>query len=252
VVEDACQAHLGQWRDRKVGTLGDTGCFSFQASKNLNAGEGGAILTNDDDLAARCYAFHNNCRAPQTASYSFSYLGARGSNLRMTEFQGALLLAQMTRLEEQAKIRKENGDYLATLLRDIPGILPAKMYDGATQNAYHLFMFRYQAEHFAGLSRKKFMAALDAEDVACCAGYTPLNREPFIQEALRSRGYRKIYGEKLLADWAERNQCPENDRLCPEAVWLTQHKLLAPRSAMDQIAEAIRKIQAHAGELARA
>ena len=62
VVEDACQAHLAEWRGRKVGTLGTTGCFSFQATKNLNSGEGGAVLTNDERLASKCYAAHNNSR----------------------------------------------------------------------------------------------------------------------------------------------------------------------------------------------
>jgi len=62
VLEDACQAHLGEWRGKKLGTLGAAGCFSFQASKNLNSGEGGAILTSDDALYDRCWAFHDNCR----------------------------------------------------------------------------------------------------------------------------------------------------------------------------------------------
>ena len=73
MVEDTCQAHLAEWKGRKVGTYGATGCFSFQASKNLNSGEGGAILTNDDELIEKCFAFHNNGRGRRTASYDFSY-----------------------------------------------------------------------------------------------------------------------------------------------------------------------------------
>ena len=99
VIEDACQAHLAEWKGRKVGTWGTTGCFSFQVTKNLCSGEGGAILTADLELAQKCYAFHNNCRARQITGYNFTYLGARSQNLRMTEFQGALLQAQMTRVE---------------------------------------------------------------------------------------------------------------------------------------------------------
>src|SRR5436190_10351898 len=98
VLEDACQAYLAEWRGRKVGTFGAAGCFSFQASKNLNCGEGGAVLTNDDEIAENCFSFQNNCRARKTASYKFTYRGTRGANLRLTEFQGALLLAQMKRL----------------------------------------------------------------------------------------------------------------------------------------------------------
>ena len=68
-------------------------------------------------------------------------------------------------------------------------------------------------------------------------------------ETLKGRGYQRIYGKAELDRLVERNQCPENERLCNEAVWLTQTMLLGPRSDMDQIAEAIRKIQRHAGEL---
>ena len=146
VLEDACQAHLGEWRGRKLGTLGAAGCFSFQASKNLNCGEGGAILTSDDDLAERCWAFHDNARARR--GRPAPPLGGRGANLRLTEFQAGLLLAQMTRLEEQSKAREENARYLTQQLREIPGILPARMHEGCTRNAYHLYMLRYQTGAF--------------------------------------------------------------------------------------------------------
>ena len=144
VVEDACQAHLAEWRGRKVGTYGTAGCFSFQASKNLNAGEGGAILTSDDALLERCYRFHNNSRGRRNTGNDFSYHNT-GANLRMTEFQAALLVAQMTRLEAQARTRDENAAHLTSLLKAIPGIAPARMYEGCTRNAYHLYMFRYDA-----------------------------------------------------------------------------------------------------------
>ncbi len=248
VIEDACQAHLAEWRGRKVGTLGTTGCFSFQASKNLNSGEGGAVLTNDDELIERCYAFHNNGRGRRIDSYNFTY-AAHGANLRMTEFQGALLAAQMSRLDEQSKIRERNAGYLTNLLKEIPGIEPARQYEGCTRNAFHLYMFRYRPEAFAGLERAQFIKALQAEGIPCSRGYRPLNKEPFLNNALRSRAYRRIYPEKLLDEWQERNQCPVNDRLCEEAVWLTQPMLLGPRTDMDQIAEAVRKIQRSAADL---
>jgi perosamine synthetase len=252
VLEDACQAHLGEWRGRKLGTLGAAGCFSFQASKNLNCGEGGAILTSDDDLAGRCWAFHDNARARRDAGYGTPAPGGRGANLRLTEFQAGLLLAQMTRLEAQSKVRNDNARYLTQQLLEIPGILPARMHEGCTRNAWHLYMFRYEAERFAGLPRARFLEALAAEGVPCSAGYTPLNRQPFVQATLRSRAYQRLYPKEVLAGWEERNRCPANDRLCEEAVWLTQTMLLGPRQDMDDIAAALRKIQASAAELARA
>jgi len=251
MIEDACQAHLGEWKGRKLGTYGQAGCFSFQASKNLNSGEGGAILSNDEDLRERCYAFHNNGSGLRNIGTSFSY-NSSGANLRMTEFQGAMLLAQMTRIEAQAKTRTENARYLTSLLKEIPGIAPARMYDGCTRNAYHLYMFRYDTARFANLPRPAFLKALAAEGIPAAGGYTPLNTQPFLKNALASRGYQRLFPEKVLAEWRERTRCPVNDRLCEEAVWFTQPMLLAPRSAMDQIAEAVRKIQTHAAELVKA
>ena len=173
VLEDACQAHLAEWRHRKVSTLGALGCFSFQASKNLNSGEGGAILTNDSDLYRVCQSFHNNGRG-DTGS-GFGYV-RNGANLRMTEFQAALLLEQLKRVEQQSHAREQNAAYLTKQLAEVPGIRPARMYDGATRNAYHLYMFRYDTTQFANLPRAQFLKALHAEGVPGSGGYTPLNK----------------------------------------------------------------------------
>jgi len=249
VIEDACQAHLGEWRQRKLSTLGDLGCFSFQASKNLNAGEGGAILSNNQELIERCRSFHNNGRGPVKGG--FSYPG-NGANLRITEFQAALLLEQLTRLEEQSKTREQNAAHLTAQLGEIPGIVPARRYEGCTRHGYHLYMFRYEKSGFADLPRARFLEALRAEGIPCSGGYTPLNKEPFLKRALESRAYRAIYSERELARWEARNHCPANDQLCRQAVWLTQTVLLGTGRDMDQIAGAVRKIQAQAGRLARA
>ncbi len=237
VVEDACQAHLAEWRGRKVGTLGDAGCFSFQASKNLTAGEGGAVLFGEAALRERAFAYHNN-------SYTVS-----GGNHRLTEFQASLLLAQMARIEVQAKTRTENAKYLTTMLKEIPGIRLAAQYSGTTSNAYHLYMLRYSPGEFAGLPRSKFLKALAAEGISASGGYAPLNTEACISRVLESRGYRRLFPDSRLKQWREANRCPENDRLCGEAVWMTQNMLLGQRSDMEQIAEAFRKIHAHAGAL---
>ncbi len=251
LVEDACQAHIAEWRGKKVGTFGDAGCFSFQATKNLNSGEGGAITFNDSDLRERAYAFHNSGSGLRNTGASFTYASA-SANMRITEFQAAILLGQMSRLAEQARIRMANGTYLASMLRQIKGIQPARQYDGCTNNAYHLFMFRYDPLAFSGLTRDQFLKALAAEGIPASRGYTPLNTQDFLKKTLASRGYLRIYGEKRLQQWAEQNHCPANDKLCTEAVWFTQNLMLSERTAMDQIVEAIRKIQNFGRELAQA
>lgn len=252
VVEDACQAHLAEWRGKKVGSIGATGCFSFQASKNLTSGEGGAVLTNDDVLAEKVAAFHNNGRGRKASGADAAVRGYRGGNLRLCEWQGGILLAQMKRLEQQAQTREQNAEFLNRELAKIPGILPAKQYSGTTRNAYHLYMFRYKADQFAGLSRAKFLQALSKEGIPCSGGYSPLNKQAFLQTALQSRAYKKIYPAKVLAEWNERTRCPANDQLCEEAVWFTQNMLLAPRKSMEDIVAAIQKIRQHVAALAKA
>jgi len=248
VLEDACQAHLAEWRGRKVSTLGELGCFSFQGSKNLNSGEGGAIITGSDQLFEQCQSFQNNGRGTRTAGFSYV---RNGANLRMTEFQAALLLQQMTRLDEQSRRREQNAAYLTELLKEIPGITPARMYDGCTRNAYHLYMFRYDGRQSGGLPRARFLEALHAEGIPASPGYQPLNKEPFIKNTLQSRGFRAIFGQVRVSDYLEKTHCPANDQLCEVAVWLTQTMLLGPRSDMDQIAEAVRKVQKNAARLAK-
>jgi dTDP-4-amino-4,6-dideoxygalactose transaminase len=169
----------------------------------------------------------------------------------MTEFQAALLLAQMTRLEEQSRTREQNAAYLTGVLKQIPGISPARMYEGCTRNAYHLYMFRYDPAAFSGLPRAAFLKALAAEGIPASSGYSPLNKEPFIYAALSRPGLQAAYSKARLEAWREQNRCPQNERLCSEAVWLTQTMLLGPRTDMDDIAEGIRKVQAQAAQLAK-
>lgn len=246
VIEDACQSPLAQWRGKPVSSLGDVGCFSFQASKNLNAGEGGALLTNNTELYEEARSFHNNGRAKP--SISLGLYGRNGANLRLTEFQSAILLAQMERLDKQAQTREQNAKYLTRQLSEIPGIKPARMYDGCTRNAYHLYMFRYDSAAFEGLPRASFIKALSAEGVPASTGYSQLNKEEFLKVVKTNKGFLRIYGEKHMNDWFARNaERPANDRLTGEALWLTQNMLLGPQSDMDQIANAIRKIQKNAG-----
>ena len=246
MIEDACQSHLAEWKGRKVGSYGTTGCFSFQASKNLNSGEGGALITSDGDFYEKAFAFHNNGRPSSDSTFRY---GSPGANLRLTDMQGALLLSQMSRLESQARSRETNAAYLTTMLREIPGIVPAKVPAGCTRNAYHLYMFRYDAAQFAGLQRAGFLKAMQAEGIPCSGGYDALNREGFIRAKLTDRGGARVYSKERIREWDERNVLPANDKLCKEAVWFTQNMLIGPRADMEQIAEAVRRIQRNASAI---
>jgi perosamine synthetase len=252
VIEDACQAHLAEWRGRKVGTFGLAGGYSFQASKNLTSGEGGVIATNDDKYAQYCSNFHNQGMKGRSTTPYNDGAGTRATNMRMTEFQGGVLLAQMTRLVAQSDRRTENANYLTKLLNDIAGITPAKLYDGVTRSAYHLYMFRYDRNEFSGLHRNKFMEALRAEGVPCSGGYGTMNTDRYVTELANNKHYRKIYGAKAMSQWLDRNQCPQNDKLSEEqGIWFMQNLLLGTKTQMEQVAEGIRKIRKHSAELAK-
>ncbi|WP_298652639.1 DegT/DnrJ/EryC1/StrS family aminotransferase [uncultured Proteiniphilum sp.] len=248
VIEDACQAHLAEWKGKKVGTFGIGGAFSFQESKNLNCGQGGAITTNNRQFMDACVGFHHQGAVLSDNAYAPG--GVRGGNLRMTEFQAAILNAQMTRLEQQAKKRSENAAYLNKMLNEIPGMAPAKLYPGTTNSAYHLYMCRYDSNYFSGMGRARFIEALSAEGIPCSAGYGQMEKTPRVTALAKSRHYLKIYGEKTMKNWLERIQCPQNAKVSTEiAVWFGQTVLLGSKTDMEQIAEAIRKIQKYAKEI---
>lgn len=236
VVEDACQAWLGEYRGKKLGTLGDLGCHSFQNSKNIPAGEGGCILGNNEELMDQCNSFHNCGRPGGTVKSAIN-----GSNYRMTQTQALILLSQMQRFQKDNDIRHANAQYLDKKLKKIPGIVPCKISDD-TRSAYHLYPFRYIKEKFNNVPREKFLEALLAEGVPAGKGYSAQNKSEFIEKILTSKGYKRLYSDARLNQWREENQLPGNDQLCNEAVTFTQNILLGSQADMDDIVNAITKI----------
>jgi dTDP-4-amino-4,6-dideoxygalactose transaminase len=247
VVEDACQAHLAEVDHKKAGSFGHAGCFSFQNSKNLPIGEGGAIVSNDEAFMDKCYAYHNFGQAYGSVSGKGPVIN--GSKLRLTEYQAAVGLVQLKRLEEQSKTRSANAAYLKAQLEKIPGILPYKLYENVTRAAYHFFPFRYKKEAFKELPRSAFLDALNAEGVPCFSGYGTLSDKPYLEDAFRSKNFRKMHPAKVLdiKRYLAANECPETRRLCnEESVWFEQSLLLSEKKDMDGIVAAIEKIRNNA------
>ena len=241
VIEDACQAWLGEYKGKKLGTLGDLGCFSFQNSKNLPTGEGGAIVGNNDEIMDLCHAFHN-CGRPFGSVERTSVWPMRGSNRRMQQYQAITLLSQMKRIQKDADTRLENALYLDKKLKEIPGILPYKLVTEDARGAYHFYPFRFISGEFGNITRAKFLDALRAEGIPCSPGYGPQNKDGIIEEALTSKGYKRLFSESRLNQWREQNQLPGNDQLCREAVIFSQSMLLGNRSDMDDIVNAVIKV----------
>ena len=246
VIEDAAQAHLASWRGRNVGFWGDLAAFSFQSSKNLSSGEGGAVVGSDPALREACWALHTCGRTTGGLWYKHPHLGW---NFRMSEFHAALLLSQMARLRRQAAVRERNARDLERRLGAIPGIAPLAPAEGVTRHARHLFIFRYDARHFAGLPRDRFLKALQAEGIPCGGGYVPIHREGLLKETLTGRLYRRLYPGLRWDAYIGRFDLPETERACAEGVWLTQNLLLGTARDMRDIADAVEKILRHAEEL---
>jgi dTDP-4-amino-4,6-dideoxygalactose transaminase len=241
VIEDCAHAHGAEYKGRRVGSIGHLAVFSFQASKNLNSGEGGIVLTSDDELAARLWSLHNCGRRPGHAWYEHFLLGG---NHRLSEFQGAVLHAQWERFESQAATREENGTYLAERLAPIPGIHPQARDADCTRHAYHLFALRIDADEF-GLAREVFLKALNAEGIPAAAAYpVPLYRQPVFEQARFGpyTGYRNVRPD---LDYRE-VYCPNCETISfAQGVWLEHRLLLGTRSDMDDVARAIRKVYDH-------
>jgi dTDP-4-amino-4,6-dideoxygalactose transaminase len=245
VIEDAAHAHGANDRNGAAGSLGDLASFSFQSSKNMTAGEGGIITTNDDALAASCRSIHNCGRIPGGVWYEHHVISG---NYRLGEFQGAVLNAQLDRLSAQTETRDTNGQYLASKLTQIFGLHPQKRPATCTRHSYQLFMMRFDAVVF-GAPRDSVINALRAEGIPCSAGYGfPLHRQPLFRN--------KAFGPYLQNAAARldytKTHCPNSDRICNEALWLEQSMFLGPRSDMDDIATAFEKIYSNRAALAKA
>lgn len=244
VIEDCAQAHGAEWRGRKVGSFGDAGAFSFQASKNLTAGEGGIVVTNDEQVGNNAWSIHNVGRVKYGGWYHHPVMG---SNYRMTEFQAAILLNQMRKLPAETARRNENALYLTEKLKKIDGIRPLQRDKRVTVHAYHLYIFRYD-EEIVGVHKARFIEALNAEGIPCASGYEPLYRSGMFAVDPKSCPIGcSYYGREINYSQI---RLPVVERACDkEAVWLFQSMFIGDKSDMDDIANAIEKVVSCADEL---
>ena len=250
VIEDAAQAWGASWQGRMAGTLGHVAGFSFQSSKNITAGEGGMILTNDTAIGAMAHALSNCGRQPDGLWYAHYVLGG---NYRLSEFHGAILRVQLRRYPAQLVRRQANAAYLERALSEVAGITTLHQDRRVTSNAYHVLFLQYHAAAFRGAPRERFLAAMRAEGIdGIHTGYSlPVYRQPVLlaknfglaTPPLCSGVYPQMPDYSKVA-W------PATDRACDaEALWVRQNMLLGERQDMDDIVAAIAKIQCYSDEL---
>jgi L-glutamine:2-deoxy-scyllo-inosose/3-amino-2,3-dideoxy-scyllo-inosose aminotransferase len=260
VIEDCAHKHGGEWNGQKAGSIGHVGSFSFQLSKLLTAGEGGALTTNDAVLAERLDALRNCGRRPVEDDRFMGDKGAgnyvddgnflQSGNYRISEFQAAILLEGLKRLPAQNEVRDRNGIYLNAKLRELPGVLPLRRDERETREAYFNFAFRYDQSQFKGVPIEKFRAALAAElGITVDACYQPLNKC-----ALYVPHTKPARHQLNAAYWASidpgRFELPVCDRVHFRESVCVHHKLLMGDEAdMDMVVAAINKIYEYADEL---
>ena len=242
VIEDCAQAHGSEWNGKKVGSIGHAGSFSFQESKNVTSGEGGAIICDDVELFKEFWHFHNSGRAYDLAG-EFSGVMLMGTNARMTEWQAAVLTAQLDKLDEQIERRMDNVAYLNSRLRQFDFIKLLNAGESVTKNSYHLFIMKYDSDGLKGLKRERFISAMNSEGIPCSKGYVPL----YVMDAFDSPNFRKSTGSDI--DYSSMH-LENTEKACnEEALWLTGRMLLGSKKDMDDIIEAMGKVQNNLVEL---
>ena len=246
LIEDCAHAHGGRWRGRGAGATGDLGCFSFQSSKLMTAGEGGAVITSSLEYYERAQSYTNCGRASATDRYRNRMIGF---NYRMTEFQAALLEGQLRRLPAQAKSRRANMELFERSVRGLPGLAALKRDPRNTVVAAYQYVFKYLPDQLDGIPRSAFLGALEMEGIPCDG----LFYEPVYRSALFPLGPKDFpvlsWGREIPIDFKD-VRCPVSERAAyREAVWLPHHIFLGSRRDTQHIADAVGKVTQNIGEL---
>lgn len=222
VIEDAAHAHGGEYKGQRLGSLGEWGSFSFQQSKIMTSGEGGALVSKDAARISKARSWCNQGRLEGGAWYDHHTLG---TNLRLTGLQAAVLLPQLERLDQQTDIRNRNATQLRDAMSSVPGITPLVPAAYCTRHALALFLFRFDSGE-AGISKARFETELKARGIPVMETYP-----------------RPLYGNPIFEKWPCRNEgCPVAEASCREIVTLPFSLLNAGPDAIERTIEGIQKV----------
>lgn len=245
VIEDACQAHLAEYNGKKIGTIGDAGCYSFQTSKTICCGEGGGIISNNEQLLDDCYTVMNHGTSRRGVHATI------GPKYRMNEFEASVLLEQITRAEEQFETRNRNAAYLTSKLKGFKGLVPQKLYKGTTKGSFYLYTMAYHKEHWNNVHRDVFLKAVAAEGIILSPYISSgLHRSPWTDNIINRRSYKTMYSADRLQQFKQDLYLPNCDWVCDNMVMLwASGPLLATQKDMDDVINAIMKVYENRNEL---
>lgn len=247
VIEDCAHAHGGAWKGKGAGSMGDLGAFSFQSSKLITSGEGGAVITNNLESMEKVQSYINAGRASVTDQFHHRIVGF---NYRLGEFQAAVLSAQLDRLPEQASLRESNMKYLESRLQNNPAIGLLKPDPRISQLAPYGYIIKYFGEKLNGVPRAAFVGALQMEGIPCDG----LFYEPVYKSSLfpvKATDFPALsWGREKALDLRNMYSCPESERAAyQEAVWFMHQLFLGSKTDIDAIADAIHKVLENIEEL---
>ncbi|HUW90167.1 MAG TPA: DegT/DnrJ/EryC1/StrS family aminotransferase [Candidatus Nanopelagicaceae bacterium] len=239
VVEDCAHAHGSDFKGKKVGNWGDAGTFSFQASKVLTSGEGGAIICNSEELTDNIYSYIDCGRKKNQYSYKhFSY----GTNYRMTEYQAAVLRAQLKKFPDQHKLRNENAQYFMKKLNEINGIKTMKPTPGTTSLGWYVFPIVFEPKAFGGITKPEFYKKLNKNGIPTDDCYPPLHSLDCFKSTNLKKGidYSKANwgGEK-----SNNRNFPIVSDIYSRSIEFPQEMLLANKEKLDNVVDFIRSLK---------
>ncbi|MCE5308887.1 MAG: DegT/DnrJ/EryC1/StrS family aminotransferase [Acidobacteriales bacterium] len=248
IIEDCAHAHGGQYKGRGAGSIGDIGCFSFQESKLMAAGEGGFALTSDLGYFEAMQSVTNCGRASLTDQYGRRMIG---SNYRMTEFQAALLIGQFEMLPELAALRSRHAALLTEALATLKGIRPLPKQPAVTRDTIYHYIFQYRPAD-KRVSRDLFVAALEKEGIPCDGRfYEPVYKSDLFYATPDNSPQLRIGREETMR--YDMVRCPVAERAAyEEAVWLPQFLLIGEEADVHDVHAAIKKVLDNLDELAQA
>ena len=239
IVEDCAHAHGSVYKGKKLGNWGDIGAFSFQASKVLTSGEGGAMICNDETLADSLYSYIDCGRKKNAHGYAhFSY----GTNYRMSEYQAAILLEQMKKFPDQHMLRNKNAQYLIKELNAIDGIKTMTPSLGTETLGWYIFPFIFNPQKFGGITKDDFNKKLNQNGIPTDDTYPPLHSLDCFKFTKLKKGI-----DYSHANWGSKKSTNEKFPIVSDiysrSIQFPQELLLASKDQLDSVVEVINSLR---------
>jgi dTDP-4-amino-4,6-dideoxygalactose transaminase len=243
VVEDCAHAHGQQWQGRGAGCIGDFGSFSHQSSKILTSGEGGSLLTSDDDLARRAHSLIDCGRAKDADEKEFTF----GANYRLGELHAALLVVAMERFPAQQAQRADSGKLFEELVAQVPGVRVMPVDARVTRWSFYNYILAIDPDVFAGRTNEIVCAALEAEGIPAEVQYPSMNRYELFQPSLSRLPVCVEFADRL--DPQKMSFPVAESAGQRESVYFMENVFRDGTKGIEDAVEAMAKVQRHADEL---